>query len=200
MLLTHSLISPVYPNTFPFLPSWCISVPFCIWAGISSALITRVLGSSHISGPVIFVWAPSYRVLGQCGRHITGQAPCWICERQRCLTHAQFISKHLVVRAMVCGAVGVARSSSWLYFEKSEKALPGGNVALVVKNPPADAGDVRDTGSIPGLGRSPGEGNGNPLQYSCLGNPVDKGAWQTTVHGVEKSWTQLSIQTQCKLS
>ena len=73
-------------------------------------------------------------------------------------------------------------------------------MALVVKNPPADAVDVRDTGSIPGLGRSPGEGNGNPLQYSCLGNPVDKGAWQTTVHGVAKSWTQLSIQTQCKLS
>ena len=49
-------------------------------------------------------------------------------------------------------------------------------VALVVKNPPATAGDVRDTGSIPGLGRSPGEGNGNPLQYSCLQNPMDRGA------------------------
>ena len=50
-----------------------------------------------------------------------------------------------------------------------------------VKNPPANAGDV---GSIPGLGRSPGEGNGNPLQCSCLGNPMDRGAWWTTVHGV----------------
>ena len=49
-------------------------------------------------------------------------------------------------------------------------------VALVVKNPPATVGDVRDTGSIPGLGRSPGEGNGNPLQYSCLQNPMDRGA------------------------
>ena len=54
---------------------------------------------------------------------------------------------------------------------------------LSVKNPPANAGDV---GSIPGSGRSPGEGNGNPLQYSCLGNPMDRGAWWTTVHEVTK--------------
>jgi len=57
----------------------------------------------------------------------------------------------------------------------------------VVKNPPADAGDARDVGSIPGLGRSPGVGNGNPLQYSCLKNPTDRGAWWTTVHGVAES-------------
>ena len=48
------------------------------------------------------------------------------------------------------------------------------------------------TGLIPGSGRSPGEGNGYPLQYSCLENPLDRGAWQATVHGVTKSWTQLS--------
>ena len=52
--------------------------------------------------------------------------------------------------------------------------------------------NVRDLGSIPGLGRSPGEGNGNPLQYSCLENPVDGGAWWATVHGVAKSRTRLS--------
>ena len=55
-----------------------------------------------------------------------------------------------------------------------------------VKNLPANAGDAEDTDSIPGLGRSPGEGNGNPLQDSCLGNPMDKGAWWATVHGVAK--------------
>ena len=49
-----------------------------------------------------------------------------------------------------------------------------------------------DLGLIPGLGRSPREGKGNPLQYSCLGNPMDRGAWRATVHGVAKSWTQLS--------
>ena len=64
-------------------------------------------------------------------------------------------------------------------------------VALVVKkNPPANAGDIRDAGSIPGSGRSPGGGNDSPLQYSCLGNPMDRGAWWV-VHRVAKSWTQL---------
>ena len=62
-------------------------------------------------------------------------------------------------------------------------------VVLVVKNPPASAGDVRDTGLIPGSGRFPGGGHGKPLQYSCLGNSMDKGAWQATVHRVTKSQT-----------
>ena len=57
----------------------------------------------------------------------------------------------------------------------------------VVKTPPANAGEVRDVRSIPGLGRSPGEGNGNPLQYSGLENPMDRGAWRATVHGVVKT-------------
>ena len=64
-------------------------------------------------------------------------------------------------------------------------------MALVVKNPPANAGDVRDTGSIPGLGRSSRRGHGNPLQYSCLENPMDRGAWQAMVLGVAKSQTRL---------
>ena len=59
-------------------------------------------------------------------------------------------------------------------------------VALVVKNPLAIAGDTGDLGSTPGLGRSPGEGNGNPLQYFCLGNPMDRGAWLATIHGVTR--------------
>ena len=60
---------------------------------------------------------------------------------------------------------------------------------LVVKNPPANAGDIRDTDSTPGLGRSPGGGHGNPLQYSCLENPVDIGAWWATVQGHKESDT-----------
>ena len=56
----------------------------------------------------------------------------------------------------------------------------------MIKNLPTNAGDTGDEVSIPGLGRSPGEGNGNPLQYSCLGNPTDKGAWWATVHRVAK--------------
>ena len=65
-------------------------------------------------------------------------------------------------------------------------------VALVVKKPPANVRDARDLASIPGLERSPGGENGNPLQYSCLGNPMDRGAWWAKVHGVEKNWTWLS--------
>ena len=59
-------------------------------------------------------------------------------------------------------------------------------MALVVKNPPVNAGDARDMGLIPGSGRSLGEVNGNPLQYSCLGNPMDRRAWSATVNGVSK--------------
>ena len=70
-------------------------------------------------------------------------------------------------------------------------------VALVVKNLPANAGDVREAGSIPGWGRSPGGGNGNPLLYSCLENPIDRGAWLATVQSVINSQTQLKrLSTQ----
>ena len=62
-------------------------------------------------------------------------------------------------------------------------------VVLEVKNLSANAGDERDPGLIPGSGRSTGEGNGNPIQYSCLGNPMDKGAWWAIDHGVTKSQT-----------
>ena len=64
-------------------------------------------------------------------------------------------------------------------------------MALVVKNPPASAGDIGDAGSISGSGRFPREGNDNPLQCSCLENPMDRGLWWATVHGVAKSRTQL---------
>ena len=59
-------------------------------------------------------------------------------------------------------------------------------MALVVKNPPASAGDVKDAGSIPGLGRSPGGGSGNPLQYSSLENPMDRGAWWAIIMGLQE--------------
>ena len=65
------------------------------------------------------------------------------------------------------------------------KSFPGGSDGK------ASAWNAGDPGSIPGSGRSPGEGNGNPLQYSCLENPMEGGAWYATVHGVTKSWTRL---------
>ena len=64
-------------------------------------------------------------------------------------------------------------------------------MVLVIKNPPANAGDVGNTGLIPGLGRSPGGGDGNPLQYSCLANPLDRGVWLAIARKVPKSCTQL---------
>ena len=64
-------------------------------------------------------------------------------------------------------------------------------VALVVKNPPANVGDVKDVGSIPGSGRSPEGGHSNPFQYSCLENPIDRGPWWATGHMVTKSQTRL---------
>ena len=67
-------------------------------------------------------------------------------------------------------------------------------VAVVVKNLPAIAGDVRDTGQIPKQGRFPGGGHGNPAQYSCLENPMNRGAWKTIVHRVAKSWTETTQQ------
>ena len=68
--------------------------------------------------------------------------------------------------------------------------MAASQVTLVVKNPTADAEDLRDMGSIPGSERSPGEENDNPPQYSCLGNPMDRGPWRATVHGVTKSLTE----------
>ena len=61
----------------------------------------------------------------------------------------------------------------------------------MVKDPPANAGDVRDSGSIPGSGRSPGGAHGNPLQYSCPENPMDRGAWRATVYRIAKSQTRV---------
>ena len=87
-------------------------------------------------------------------------------------------------------------SEEWFLLQAMGIFLPvlvyGFSGGAVVKDPPASAGD---TGSVPGLGRSPGEGKGYPLQYSWLGYPMDRGAWQATVHGVAKSWTQLSMHT-----
>ena len=73
-------------------------------------------------------------------------------------------------------------------------------MAIVVKNPPFNVGDLRDMGLVSGLGRSPGGGHGNPLQYSCLENPMDRGAWRATVHSVAKSWTQLKWLSMDPLS
>ena len=76
--------------------------------------------------------------------------------------------------------ISLKRAETW--DSPQQSLLRGGSV---IRNLPANAGDLS---LIPGSGRSPGEGKGNPLQYSCLENPMDRGAWRATVHGVPKSW------------
>ena len=88
--------------------------------------------------------------------------------------------------------------SELIVLRNGRHRLPRGSE---VKNPPANAGDARDAGSIPGFRRTPGGGNGNPLQDSCLENPMDRGAWWAIVHGVTKSQTAHTYtQTQEKPS
>ena len=82
-------------------------------------------------------------------------------------------------------------TQTWLSDFHFHSAYRAFQVVLVVKNPPATAGDTRDTGSIPRSGRSPGGGHSNPLHYSCLENPMDRGAWRATVHRVTKNQTWL---------
>ena len=74
-----------------------------------------------------------------------------------------------------------------MFFGHNHLFIGASQVVPVVKSLPANAGDIRDAGFIPGLGRSPGEGNGNPLQYHCLENPMVRGAWWATVHRVAES-------------
>ena len=78
---------------------------------------------------------------------------------------------------------------------KAPREAEGFLGGIVVKDSPANAGDTRDLRLIPGLERSPRIGNGNPLLYSCLGNSMDRGVWQVTVHGFAKSWTRLNTLT-----
>ena len=87
-------------------------------------------------------------------------------------------------------SIGSERAGHDLVSKSQPQRFPGGTV---IKNPPANAEDTGDPSSTLGSGRSPGEGNANPLQYSCLGNPMDRGAWRATVHGVAKSQTRLSV-------
>ena len=77
----------------------------------------------------------------------------------------------------------------WIFYEVPTINVWVSQVALEVKNLPANARDIRDTGSIPGSGRFPNGGHGNPLQYSCLENPMDRGACWAAVHGVTKRQT-----------
>ena len=90
---------------------------------------------------------------------------------------------------------------SLLVYLTLDKVVSGAfQVALVVKNPPVNAGDIRDMGSIPGLGKSLGGGHCNSLQYSCLESTMHRGAWKAVIHGAAKSWTSLSTRQLMSVS
>ena len=87
---------------------------------------------------------------------------------------------------LMCLLLKSRRKGSLTRIRRSNSRQGASQVALVVKNPPVNAGNIRDTGLIPRLGGSPREGNGNPLQYPCQQNPMDRGTWQATVHRVSR--------------
>ena len=121
-------------------------------------------------------------------------------QRSRAQTHVQCLHQSLILQTpdQRCRPEAPcrrppSRPDGGMLGASIRMGFPGG---ASDKNPPASAGDVRDAGSIPGSGRSPGGGHGNPLQGSCLENPVDGGAWWATVHSVAKSRTPLSDLVQ----
>ena len=87
--------------------------------------------------------------------------------------------------------VVIAVFSAFSFFHNIYLLTWASQVALAIKNSPANTGAIRDTGLIPGSGRSPAGGHGNPLLYSCLENPMDRGAWRAMVHGVTQSCSRL---------
>ena len=122
----------------------------------------------------------------------------WTCGRARECCHTSFIQALIsFLRVLPQDLISSQRShfpvlSPWGSAYESEADTDAHiQVALVIKNLSANEGDIKDAGLIPGLGRSPGGGYSNPLQISCLENPMDRGAWQHTVHGVSKCWTWL---------
>ena len=109
---------------------------------------------------------------------ISASAPCLLLEQKDMIT-----KKILVPQSQSSSPIMQYTILQVLFGPLHFNLVPGGSDGK------ASACNVGDLGWIPGLGRSPGEGNGNPLQYSCLENPMDRGAWWATVHGVAKSWT-----------
>ena len=163
-------------------------VPFCSTSCVCPLWLRERFGWERPSSLSLFPVIPEKSFLGS----VCDWTPAWLCQSGRPLQGESPFPPlgRWMERGTGCQSTGNPRAPlslnlrlGWMYSLLA--SFPGASqVALVVKNPPASAGDM---GSIPGLERSPGGGHGKPLQYSCLENPMDRGAWQTIVHGVAKS-------------
>ena len=146
---------------------WCLSFQGC-WETLQEH--QGVPMAEELSG----LGSPGPCVLSRCSR---GAGPC----------------QRKAGRTRVSSVDGEGGSLGYIWAHRLQDpdsgALPG---FPEVKNPPVSGADARDVGSVPGLRRSSGEGTGNPLQYSCLEDPMDSGGWRATVNGIAKSWTRLS--------
>ena len=143
--------------------------------------VSRSVDPQHRDGTQVFCIA---------GRFFTVWATREIEAQNCCMIHPRSHKLDLPLQVF-SDFHGSPPKASHVIFTQWVLWVPQSQVALVVKNLPASAGDVRDAGSIPGSGRSPAGGHGNLLQHSCLENPMDRGAWQAIVHGVAKSQTWL---------
>ena len=155
---------------------WDVTSPNCFCFFKSSFFLRVVLGHGNTEGKVQRVpidLLPLHNILHQDGAFATIGEPT--------LTHCNHADS--IVHSWDCTSYG---------FGQIYNDICASQVVLVVKNPPANAGDVRDEGLSRGLGRSPGGGHGNPLQYFCLEDPIDREAWLAKVHGVAKSQSDCS--------
>ena len=172
----------------------------------TTLLAFSLSGHSHICG-----WhhCPRENIdMSQKNEYMLSRISCALLLNNMSLQLSTYPSHGLPGYSVTKGRLSLRFASSrvtmrkWEEFEEAHLCVPhlkewASQMMLEVKNLPAGAGDVRDTGSIPGLGRSPGEGRGNPLHYSCLEKPMGRGAWWTTAHVATKKWAteQLSTHT-----
>ena len=167
-----------------------------------------VVGSVHLycREPVLRLWFGNQKrereefpslLWASCGADTLFSKQVQFC--YHCKDHIHFLLTEMKLILLLVSVYSIMVEYLWitkLTFVTIHGCKGASHVVLVVKNPSAGAGDIRVSGSIPGWRRSPGGGHSNPLQYSCLENSIDRGAWRATVHRVTKSWTLLYEATQ----
>ena len=157
-------------------------------------VITREKVSLSIELSALFQlnieWMSQNKSVWKSQRHSQKKSLCWIMKESRSSVAKCRKKEGVLGRKYILWKVTKLKKSLSSVWQKVRSLVGASKMALVVKNPSANVGDIRDMCSIPGSGRSPGGRRGNPLHYSCLENPLDRGAWWAIVHGVAKSPTR----------